>query len=85
MKTLRITLVGLALALLAGCNSQDLSHLAFAKLKNGMTESELKQVLGSPQEVTTDADLVVWTYPGGTVVLREGKVYSWREAEPKPY
>ena len=89
MKTLRITLVGLALALLGGCYTQEYTQerafVVFAKLKNGMTESELTKILGAPKEVTTDADFVVWTYPEGTVYLREGKVYSWHEAEKKPY
>ena len=84
MKTLRITLIGLALAFMAGCYTQERAYVAFAKLKNGMTESELTKILGSPKEVTTNADFVVWTYPAGTVFFREGKVYSWKEAEFRP-
>ena len=84
MKTLRITLIGLALALMAGCYTQERAYVAFAKLKNGMTESELTKILGSPKEVTTNADFVVWTYPAGRVFFREGKVYSWKEAEFRP-
>ena len=85
MKTLRITLLGLVLALLAGCLTQERGYVAFAKLKNGMTETELKSVLGAPTEITTDADFVVWNYPAGKVFLREGKVYSWNEGERRPY
>ena len=55
MKTLRITLLGLVLALLAGCLTQERGYVAFAKLKNGMTETELQSVLGAPTEITTDA------------------------------
>ena len=85
MKTLRITLIGLALAFLAGCYTQERAYVAFAKLKNGMTESELTEIMGTPKEVTTNSDFVIWTYSGGSVFLRDGKVYSWKEEEPRPY
>ncbi len=84
MKTLRIALLGLTLAFLAGCNTQDRQYVAFNKLKSGMSETELKNILGAPTEVSSDTDFVIWTYEAGKVFFRDGKVYSWSLAEPKP-
>ena len=53
----------------------------FAKLKNGMSESQLKDMLGTPAKVEKNADFIVWTYPAGLVFLKDGKVYSWKDAD----
>lgn len=81
MKSLRITLLTLALSLIAGCLTQEREIVAFSKLKNGMSETELKDALGAPTKIDNNSDFVVWTYPAGLVFFKDGKVYSWKEAE----
>lgn len=84
MKFLRLALVALALSFLAGCSTAEREAVAFTKVKNGMTESELKAVLGTPEKVENSADFVVWNYPAGMVFFRNGTVYSWTEAPRRP-
>ena len=84
MKILRITLIGLALSFVAGCSTQEREMAVFAKLKNGMTEAQLKDALGTPTKVENNSDFVIWTYPAGLVFLKEGKVYSWKDADYRP-
>ena len=84
MKTLRIILIGLALSLIAGCSTQEREIAVFAKLKNGMSETQLTNLLGKPTKMENNSDFVVWTYPAGLVFLKDGKVYSWKDAEYRP-
>ena len=80
MKFLKMALVGLTLVLIAGCSTQEREVAAFTKVKNGMTETELTSVLGTPEKIENTADFVVWNYPAGMVFFRNGTVYSWTEA-----
>ena len=78
MKSLRIILVGLMLCLIAGCStSQERERVRFFKLKSGMTEVELKGLLGDPKQVEAKGNFVVWTYAEGAVILQQGTVFSW--------
>lgn len=78
MKILRLILIGLTLCLVAGCStSQERERVRFSRLKSGMTEVELKGLLGEPKQVETKGNFVVWTYPEGAVILQQGTVFSW--------
>jgi outer membrane protein assembly factor BamE (lipoprotein component of BamABCDE complex) len=78
MKHLRIIFVALAISLLAGCyTSQDRGLVGFSRLKSGMTEVELKGLLGEPKQVEAKGNFVVWTYSEGTVIMQQGLVFSW--------
>ena len=79
MKTLRMLLIGLALTFVAGCFTQEREQISFDKLKSGMSESDLKHILGSPVRVEKTDDYDVWTYPDGVVFVKEGKIFSWKE------
>jgi len=84
MKFLKMALVSLALFFIASCSTQEREVAAFAKVKNGMTEAELKSVLGTPEKIENSADFVVWNFPAGMVFFRNGTVYSWTEAPRRP-
>ena len=84
MKILRITLMGLILSVIAGCSTQERELASFAKLKNGMSETQLQELLGKPDKVETNSDYVIWTYPAGMVIIKDGKIYSWKNAEFRP-
>jgi hypothetical protein len=78
MKHLRIILVGLVLCVLAGCyTAQDKGLVGFSRLKSGMTEVELKQLLGDPKQVEAKGNFIVWTYAEGSVILQQGVVMTW--------
>ena len=78
MKHLRIILVVLALCLIAGCyTAQEQGLVAFSKLKSGMTEVELKKLLGEPKQTEVKDNFVVWTYAEGAVIMQQGLVFSW--------
>jgi len=82
MKHLRTILVGLALCVIAGCyTSQEQGLVAFSKLKSGMTEVELKKLLGEPKQTESKGNFVVWTYSEGAVVMQQGLVFSWEVNE----
>lgn len=81
MKTLRIALIAIAFSFVAGCSTHEREIAVFAKLKNGMSEAQLTDLLGKPTKVENNSDFVVWTYPAGLVILKDGKVYSWKDAE----
>lgn len=66
------------LCFIAGCStSQERERVRFFKLKSGMTEVELKELLGDPKQVEAKGDFVVWTYPEGSVILQRGTVFTW--------
>lgn len=51
-----------------------------ADLKGGMTETDLKQVLGQPKAVEGKGSYEIWTYPSGTVFFSpKSGVIAWRE------
>jgi len=84
MKIFRITLIGLALLCLAGCTTQERESVALANLKNGMTEAQLKDRLGTPTKVERNSDFIIWHYPAGMVFLKDGLVYSWKPEDFRP-
>jgi hypothetical protein len=85
MKQLRIILVGLSLSLIAGCyTSQEREAVAFSRLKSGMTEVELKKILGEPKQVEAKGEFVLWTYPEGTVIMKQGLIFSWEVNQIRP-
>ena len=85
MKHFRIILVGLSLSLFAGCYSaQEKELVAFSRLKSGMTEGELKKIMGEPKKIEPKGEYVLWTYPDGTVIMKEGLVFSWEIGDIRP-
>jgi uncharacterized protein YceK len=50
-------------------------------LKRGMTESDVRSILGEPQQVETFSSFSSWAYPGGgkTVFDRDGRLDAWSE------
>ena len=84
LRFLRITFIAIALSFMVGCSTQEREIATFAKLKNGMSETQLSDLLGKPTKVENNSDFVIWTYPAGLVFLKDGKVYSWKDAEYRP-
>ena len=84
MKYLRPVFIALALCFIAGCSTSEERELVrFSRLKSGMTEVELKELLGAPKQVGAQGDFAVWTYPEGAVILQQGKVFSWELGDAK--
>jgi len=60
------------------------ANVKWRKLKNGMTESDVEQVLGSPERVDHMSLGVVWSYPslGRVSFDRSHTVIAWSEPMP---
>ena len=55
------------------------------KLKSGMTENDVEQLLGSPERVVASAGFVLWSYPSFGGVKFDGRshtVTGWSEPNP---
>jgi hypothetical protein len=55
------------------------------KLKSGMTESDVEQLLGSPEKVDANPVFVIWRYPAFGQVQFDGRshtVKGWSEPTP---
>lgn len=49
-------------------------------LRRGMTESDVRSILGEPQRVDASSSLTLWAYPrGGSADFLGGRLNGWRE------
>jgi len=49
--------------------------IGWLAVRSGMPETELKRQLGTPRVVEDKGD---WSYPTGTVFVKEGRVIAWK-------
>ena len=51
-------------------------------LRRGMTESDVRSILGEPNKVDVNVAFTLWDYPGGGSAQfesRDGRLQGWRE------
>ena len=49
-------------------------------LRRGMTESDVRSILGEPQKVVASGSLTLWYYPGGgSADFDDGRLRGWNE------
>lgn len=62
--------------------TEDSKVVGWAALKSGMNISELLRQLGPAMSVEKKQSFEIWSYPDGSVFVKESKVVAWKEAKP---
>lgn len=58
---------------------QESRVIGWLAMRSGLPEVELKRQLGTPRIIDKKSSFEEWTYPTGTVFVKEGKVIAWKQ------